>query len=168
MKKIIKDHAIIDDPWLWVEEIEAFTKEVLDDKNQHLILPYSVWKEQTTAFSEHPHQGVWLKSDEPPQEHLLNDSNRFEVIAIHFPVFGDGRGYSYARKLRESGYDGEIRAVGDVLQDQLFYMKRCGFNAFDLREDKKLEMALSSLNDFSETYQGCIDQPEPLYKRHSL
>ena len=65
-------------------------------------------------------------------------------------------------------YSGELRAVGDVLQDQLFYLKRSGFNAFAVRADKSIDAALKSLNDFSETYQGAWDQPLPLFKRRPI
>ena len=78
----------------------------------------------------------------------------------------DGRGYSIARLLRERyGFKGEIRAIGDVLQDQLFPMKRVGFNAYALPEGKNLDKALASLRVFSETYQAAVDQPQPLFRR---
>ena len=90
------------------------------------------------------------------------------MITINFPAFADGRGYSLARLLRERhAYQSEIRAVGDVLRDQLFYMKRCGFNAFAIREDRCTEDALNAYNDFSITYQGATDNAEPIYRQSS-
>ncbi|MFB1037435.1 MAG: DUF934 domain-containing protein, partial [Sinobacterium sp.] len=75
-------------------------------------------------------------------------------------------GYSYARLLREKyGYSGELRAIGDVLKDQLFFYKRCGFDAFAMRADRDAGAAISSLKDFSDSYQVAVDQPEPLFKR---
>ena len=86
-------------------------------------------------------------------------------VAVDFPKFMDGRGFSYARELREQRrYQGEIRAVGDFIRDQLFYMKRCGFSSYALPSDE-LEAALASLNDFSESYQSSVDQPLPLFRR---
>jgi uncharacterized protein (DUF934 family) len=88
------------------------------------------------------------------------------LIALCFPVFSDGRAYSSARELRQNmGYAGEIRAIGDVLRDQLFYMHRCGFNAFALRDDQDLELALSAFADFREGYQASVDRPDPLFRR---
>jgi hypothetical protein len=87
------------------------------------------------------------------------------VIGVNFPKFTDGRSYSSARLLRERyGYAGEIRAIGDVLQDQLFYMRRCGIDAYALRADKDIDKALAGLRVFSETYQAAADQPQPLFR----
>jgi uncharacterized protein (DUF934 family) len=90
------------------------------------------------------------------------------VIAVNFPKFGDGRGYSIARLLRERyGYRGSIRAVGDVLRDQLFYLLRCGFDAFALKHESLIEHALSAYRDFSDGYQTSVDRPVPWFKRRA-
>ena len=90
------------------------------------------------------------------------------LVLIHFPVFTDGRCFSYARTLRESGYKGEIRATGHFIPDQLFYLQRCGFDAFQFADAVDLEACLAHFSDFSETYQAAVDQPEPLfYGAHS-
>lgn len=90
-------------------------------------------------------------------------------VEVNFPVFGDGRGYSAARILREAGYEGEIRAVGDVLVDQVAYMRRCGFDAFEPDKplnDADVEAALSRWND---VYQKTADGRVPIWaKRHGL
>jgi uncharacterized protein (DUF934 family) len=87
-------------------------------------------------------------------------------IEVNFPSFTDGRGYSIARLLRERhGYDGELRAVGDVQRDQLFYLARCGFDAFLLRKDGDADDALAAFNDFSEAYQASVERPQPLFRR---
>ena len=81
------------------------------------------------------------------------------MVAVDFPKFADGRGYSIAYNLRARlGYTGELRAIGDVLRDQLFYMQRVGFDAFAVREDKNIHDALKGLTDFSEVYQASWDQ----------
>ncbi|MDR1462066.1 MAG: DUF934 domain-containing protein, partial [Azoarcus sp.] len=111
--------------------------------------------------------GVWLDSDESP-EAIAADLAHFSVIAVNFPKFTDGRGYSTARLLRERyGYAGELRAIGDVLQDQLYFMRRCGFNAYAVRADKDIEAALAGLADFDESYQPAVDSPQPLFRRRS-
>lgn len=87
-----------------------------------------------------------------------------ELIALDFPAFKDGRCYSHARLLRERyDYQGELRAVGDVLRDQLFFMKRCGIDSFQLRSDKDMEDALNAFNDFSVKYQTAADGAPPIY-----
>lgn len=88
------------------------------------------------------------------------------LVAVAFPKFTDGRGYSSARLLRDRlGYTGELRAVGDVLPDQVFYMRRVGFDAFDLAEGKSPETAIEQLQEFSVTYQAAADTDKPLFRR---
>jgi uncharacterized protein (DUF934 family) len=88
------------------------------------------------------------------------------VIALEFDQFKDGRSYSLARLLRERyKFNGQIRAVGDVLHDQLFYMRRCGVDAFELRPDRSAEDALRAFKEFSVTYQAAADDTRPLYRR---
>src|SRR4051812_18282341 len=87
-------------------------------------------------------------------------------VEVNFPKFGDGRGYSIARLLRERyGYQGELRAVGEVLADQLQYMLRCGFDSFALAEGKDVAAAIRAMQDFTITYQAATDDPRPLYRR---
>lgn len=88
------------------------------------------------------------------------------VIAVNFPKYGDGRGYSIARLLRERyGYRGELRAIGVVARDHLQAMARCGFDAFQLRDGEDPEEALRGLDDLSEAYQASAAQPAPLFRR---
>lgn len=91
---------------------------------------------------------------------------KVDLVALSFPKFGDGRAYSKARLFRERfGYKGELRAVGEVLADQLQYMARCGIDAFSLAEGKDVAAAIRAIDDFSVTYQGASDDPRPLYRR---
>lgn len=98
---------------------------------------------------------------------LIPHLERLALVEVNFPSFGDGRGYSSARVLREAGYDGELRAVGDVLVDQVAYMRRCGFDAFDPDapiDESDLEAALSR---WPEVYQSAADVSTPIWnKRH--
>jgi uncharacterized protein (DUF934 family) len=94
--------------------------------------------------------------------------NELGVIAVNFPKFADGRGYSIARLLRERlGYKNELRAIGDVLLDQLQFMKRCGFDRFVLRADKNAEEAARCLSFFSQSYQAATDTDLPLFRRRA-
>jgi uncharacterized protein (DUF934 family) len=87
-------------------------------------------------------------------EAIVADLLRYKTIEITFDAFTDGRGYSTAKLLRDRyGFTGELRAVGDVTIDQLFYLSRCGFNSFALRDDQDIASAKASLNAFSTGYQ---------------
>ena len=89
-----------------------------------------------------------------------------KLIAVNFPKYGDGRGYSIARLLRERyGYKGELRAIGVVARDHLRLMAQCGFDSFQLREGEDAQAALAGLDDFSEAYQATAAQPVPLFRR---
>lgn len=88
------------------------------------------------------------------------------IIAVNFPKYSDGRGYSIARLLRERyGYKGELRAVGVVARDHLQLMAQCGFDSFLLREGEDAQAALAAFDDFSESYQANAAQPVPLFRR---
>ena len=168
MPKIIKNSRIVDDAWQVFKLAEGQTPESVNLPDEPMLLPLAVWTARKTEILANGNPvGVWLESSEGP-EALASDLAHFAVIGVNFPKFADGRGYSSARLLRERyGYQGEIRAIGDVLQDQLFYMKRCGIDAFAVREDKDIEAALAGLNVFSDAYQAAVDQPQPLFRRRA-
>lgn len=93
---------------------------------------------------------------------------RLQLIEVNFPVFGDGRGYSAARILREAGYQGELRAVGDVLVDQLAYLRRCGFDAFAPEVPLDPADAENAFGRYAEVYQPTTDGRAPIWaKRHA-
>ena len=133
------------------------------------IVPLPVYTAQFANLSTRRDIGVWIGSHERAEalaELVTGGINTLAVIAVDFPKFSDGRGYSIATTLRARlGYQGELRAIGDVLRDQLFYMQRVGFTAFDTRADRRIEDALKGLTDFSETYQAAWDQKSPLFRR---
>lgn len=90
------------------------------------------------------------------------------VVAVKFPKYGDGRGYSIGRLLRERhGYKGELRAVGEVARDHLQLLVQCGFDAFELRAGEDVEEALGAFEDLSESYQATAAQPLPLFRRRT-
>ncbi|GHB09100.1 DUF934 domain-containing protein [Salinicola rhizosphaerae] len=126
------------------------------------IVPLAVWQ----AHPDIEEVAPWLPSDTELTAELVAQLQRAPLVAIDFPAFTDGRGYTLARLLRERhGFAGEIRAIGDVLIDQLYYLTRCGFDALALREDQELEPALKALNTFSVSYQPAVDSHEPLFAR---
>lgn len=90
------------------------------------------------------------------------------VVAVRFPKYGDGRGYSTGRLLRERhGYRGELRAVGEIARDHLLLLAQCGFDAFELRDGEDIQDALGAFDDFSDAYQATVAQPLPLFRRRA-
>jgi uncharacterized protein (DUF934 family) len=108
--------------------------------------------------------GLQLEPGQSP-EPLFGQLGRFDLIVIHFHAFTDGRGFSYARALRQHGYGGELRAGGSFIPDQLHYLARCGFDAFELDDRVEAEEARAALHAFSESYQASADTPLPLFRR---
>ena len=162
---IIKNKTIVQDDWtvLRLSENEAPKSVLVPDGR--VIVPLAVWQAQRDTLVNRAELGVWLASDERA-EALQDDVAKFAVIAVDFPKFADGRGYSIAYHLRSRlGYTGELRAIGDVLRDQVFYMQRVGFDAFVPRVGKDANDVLKGLGDFSEVYQASSDQSLPLFRR---
>jgi len=172
MSNIIKDRKVVHDAWKVVTLMADENPLSVNLPVGPLLVPVRAWQARRTELicREYEHGwplGVWLDAAEGP-EIIAEDLDDFTVIAVNFPKFTDGRGYSTARLLRQRyGYDGELRAIGDVLRDQLFYLKRSGFNAFAVRADKNIQDALTGLRDFSESYQAASDQPLPLFRRRA-
>ncbi|MEW9683075.1 DUF934 domain-containing protein [Pseudomonas sp. TE50-2] len=163
MQRIIKNNQIVDETWhLLPKDVSIDELTNCDD----YIVPLQLWRDHPSLLKARDGGlGIWLDSDEEAEE-IGEHVEHFQVIALNFPAFTDGRSYSNARLLRDRyKFKGELRAIGDVLRDQLFYMARCGFDAFAIRPDKDPEDALQSLKDFSVTYQGATDEPLPLFRR---
>jgi uncharacterized protein (DUF934 family) len=165
MPDIIKNKSVVADDWSVLRLAEGESAESAVVPEGKAIVPLKVWKAQREALQARAELGVWLASDERPEE-LKGELEHFKLVAVDFPKFADGRGYSIAYNLRARlGYNGELRAIGDVLRDQLFYMQRVGFDAFAVRADKNIHDALKGLTDFSEKYQTSWDEKNPLFRR---
>ena len=164
---IIRDGAVVADDWILIAASDDGAAVSLPPGK--IILPLNVWHAQRDALIKGRQPlGVWLDSHQDPIE-LADDIKRLTMIAVNFPKFTDGRGYSIATLLRSRyGFKGELRAIGDVLRDQLFYMQRVGFNAFAVRADRNIHDAVKALSDFSESYQGAVNQPSPLFRRRAV
>lgn len=165
MAKLIKNRSIVEDSWHLLKEVKNLD-DIADKSAQSIIVPLAFWQEHRRELKQRPSKtAVWLQSNELPAA-LGEDLHSFALIALNFPVFSDGRVYSSARELRSNFmFKGELRAIGDVLRDQLFYMARCGFDAFALREDQNIDAALEAFDDFQDGYQVSVDKPEPLFRR---
>ena len=164
MPRLIKDGALVADRWTLLREAASAT-DVPD--GAAAIVPLALWRAEREALRARGEIGVWLKPDDDP-ELLADDIAVLPLIAVDFPQFTDGRGYSTARLLRERyGFTGELRAIGDVLRDQLYYLGQCGFDAFATRADRSAEDALKGLADFSDGYQATWARPIPLFRRRT-
>jgi uncharacterized protein (DUF934 family) len=168
MATLIKERRIAADNWHLLERGPKGEMPEVPARGGDVIIPLALWlarREELLARAEAGALGVWIDANEGP-EGLAADVRRFPLIAVNFPKFGDGRGYSIARLLRERcGFKGELRAIGDVLHDHLFFMEQCGFDAFALREDQDAQEALSVFGTFSDGYQTSVLHPVPLFRR---
>jgi len=131
-----------------------------------ILVPLALWKQRRSELLARGEPvGVWLKPDDEPGD-IASDLDKLALVAVHFPKFGDGRGYSTGALLRtRHGYRGELRAFGDIGRDHLFFLARCGFDAFRLAEHRDPEDALAAFDDFSVRYQGSVDDPQPLFRK---
>ena len=133
-----------------------------------VIVPLVRWQRDRDALRARGEPvGVRLRSDESP-ELIADDLDDIAVVALEFPQFRDGRAYTYARMLRERyGFAAEVRAVGDVLMEQLHFMLRTGFNAFEVAGDDPLGQYRTVRNEFSVWYQPTGDgRPTATRLRH--
>lgn len=156
---IIRDRAIVEDDFAHVPEASD------PAPGRHPIVPLARFARDVDGlFARHPVLGVRVPSDRLPAD--IPALDRLALIAIEFPAFTDGRGYSVGRLLRERhGFRGELRAVGTVLRDNLRYLERCGFNAFELAPGKALDSALEAFGEHPVTYQAAADDRRPHYRR---
>lgn len=153
MPRLIRDGEIVEDNWL---EADPDSPATAGDR----ILSLDQW----LALADKAGRAVQLEPGQGPAP-LFDHLEQLSLVAINFSVFTDGRGFSYGRELRERGYRGELRACGHFIRDQLGYLQRCGFNAFQWAQESELEASLASLCGFSEHYQASADNPAPLFRR---
>ena len=157
--QIIKNRSIVDDSWQLLEMDDTLV-------SGDIIVPLARWLAEREQLLAHNGQvGVQISGGDN-LESLAKDLKNIPLIALTFERFADGRSYSYALLLRERhNYQGELRAIGDVLRDQLNYMKRCGIDSFVLREDQDIQDALRAFDEFSAHYQTAADQAQPIYRQ---
>lgn len=136
-----------------------------------ILVPLAVWIARKAELAPRHAAGelaIWLDTHELLEDLVasVEDINSLPLIAVHVERFADGRIFSIGNLLRtRHHYKNNLRAFGDVLRDQLFFLKRCGFNSYLIRADRSAEDALASLNDFSQPYQGAVDNQLPVWRR---
>lgn len=163
MAALIRDGRQVADNYTDVRDRDAIPA------NGAVIVSLEQWQTHRSALLARTDPvGLWLSSNEHPQA-IAADTRSIALIALEFPVFRDGRAYSYARLLRDRyGFIGELRAVGDVLLEQLHYMSRVGFNAFALDSDTPIADLQTAQADFSVWYQPSTDRRRTAVQlRHS-
>lgn len=139
----------------------SYDEEALPEQRPAFV-PLALWQ----ANQDDVELAPLLASNTELTAELVQQFSTTDTVAVDFPAFTDGRGYTIARLLRERyGYIGEIRAVGDVLVDQLDYMRRCGFTAMALRDDQHPDDAIRALNAFSVRYQTDVEERQALFER---
>lgn len=165
MPKLIKDGELIDNDWQLIDK-DSDLNAINASQDVKYLVPVSLWLENKDFLSKYAANiGIWFDSDESPSI-STEDANKLPVIALNFPVFRDGRSFSYAAILRQQlHFTGDLRAIGDVQRDQLSYMLSCGFSSFQVPEEADEAVMLAGFQDFSENYQSTVIKPTPLFRR---
>ena len=165
MAEILKNGQVHQDSWQVLRpETDADLAGVCVPAGQWLV-PFALWQNQHDVLKTRGDIGVWLSPTDDLSE-VAQQFTAWPLVAIDFPKFTDGRGYSIAWRLRNHyQYSGELRAIGNVLVDQLFFMLRVGFDTLALDPKVAATTAERNLAPFSDTYQGSTDNPAPLFRR---
>jgi len=152
---LIKEGVIAEERWRLLADDEP-----LPDEGPVLVSLERWQREENALLARAGLLGVRLKAGQHP-EAIAAHVRRLVLVALEFPKFTDGRAFSYARLLRERyGYTGELRAVGQVLRDQLLFMHRCGFDAYEIARTDAAEVWRKALAEISVFYQAtCGDRP---------
>lgn len=155
---------------------DTFTQKQIDGTEipptGKILLPLVIWlanKESLAARMAAGEIGIVLQTHEPIESLIaaFSDINALPVIAIYVEKFADGRNFTLGNLLRTRyGYKNELRAIGDIMRDQLYFLKRSGFDSYEIKEGRNAEEAINSLNDFTQPYQGATDDV-PVWRRVS-
>ncbi len=166
MQKLAKDGSIADNQWSVIEKDASV--ELNDLESGFWLIHASAFSAHIESLGPKENVGIWIDSEDDV-ESLQTQIEFTSVIAINFPIFADGRGFSLAQALREElQYKGEICAIGNFMEEQLFYLKRCGFDSFIIPDGADIDALKLILEDFSDNYQGSSIEPKPLYRRKQL
>ena len=167
MSEIIRGSAVVADDWQILRLATQTSVGEVEVPAGRAVVPLVLWLERHAELTARGDVGVWIAGGDDPIP-LAPWLPGLPLVAVDFPKFTDGRGYSVAFLLRSRfGYRGELRAIGDVLPDQLFLMRRVGFDSFAVRADKDIRQALRALRPFSDAYQGSWDNAVPAFRRHA-
>jgi uncharacterized protein (DUF934 family) len=171
MATLIKGRRIVHDKWQWLDAerwLQVGEAGVVPDfpDAADLIVPPKLWAlRRDDLLGRSGRLGLRLEPGDDPAQ-FAADLERFDLVAVSFPKFGDGRGYSTAKLLRERyHYRGELRAIGQITRDLLYFMEKVGFDAYELREGEDRAEALAAFEDFSAAYQRFAIRGQSLNSR---
>ena len=161
---LIKNGELTQDSWVSVEDPAALPEGSGDSGD--IIVTLDHWQaEKETPKLRNGRLGIQLSADQLADS-IGADVADFDLIALTFPKFQDGRAYSTARLLRERyGFEGELRATGAVHRDQFFFMARCGFDTYQVQDEKEVKGFTQAMEEISLSYQPATDTRRPLYRR---
>ena len=147
--QLIKDKQVTQDSWV-------YTIDETPLKADYIIVSLVRWQQERNQLSKVKHLGLRLEPDVVLEE-IANDLSHFQLIELYFPVFTDGRAFTHARLLRSRyGFTGDIRASGDFMRDQVFYLNRVGVSSFELNDQDNAQQVIQSMDDFSVDYQESV------------
>lgn len=156
---LLKDGRIVEDSWVRVDDEAGIADETA------VVVSLERWQSDATLRGRNAPVAVLLENDQPVAE-IIDDLHAIAAVFLTFPAYTDGRAYSQARLLRQRhGYEGEIRATGNVLRDQYPLMRRCGFDAFEVAENADLDGWERSAGAMSLKYQTAADGVQAVWAR---
>jgi len=153
---LLINREVVTDNWTLINE------ETLDQAGD-IIVPLALYLENKDSLENREGQLAIQVNGDDELDELLDNLDKFPLIAVDFPAFRDGRGFSIARLLVRAGYKGEIRATGDVGRDRIAYMERCGFTAIQISDEIYKEEMLSAFTEVSNYYQSATDSNRAVY-----
>jgi len=155
---LLKHQTLVsDDPWVQLETFSGVS-------DQFIVVPLAQLLELASLAQPKARLGVKLSSDESLED-LVRYLPQVALIEIHFEALRDGRGFSFARLLRREGFEGELRASGEVSRDRLDYLHRCGFDSVQLREPLTAEQAQQTYQEITVHYQADARNDQPIYRQ---
>ncbi|MFP6740757.1 MAG: DUF934 domain-containing protein [Alphaproteobacteria bacterium] len=157
---LIKDGAVIADPWMFIADDEPIPV------SSPIIVSLTRWLAERDALrGRNGLTGVQLRTDDLA-EVIAADLDCLDLVAIEFPSIGDGRGYTTGRLLRERyGFTGELRAVGPLIRDVFRFLQRCGFDAVEARDEAEAAAWHEAVGAITVAYQNATDHNDRLDNR---
>ncbi len=153
---LLKGGVLVEDRWVHVGDTDELPAE-----GPVIVGLKRWWRERERLIMRGGPLGVWLTAEQTPSE-LGDDLEFLDLVALDFPAFTDGRSYSNARRLRERyGFEGELRATGDVLRDQYLFLERCGFDALEVKAGETAETWRQAVHAITTPMQPAADGAEP-------
>ena len=160
MPLIIDRQPVAEDSWIRVSSAEGL------EQSGDLLLDWALWQSHGEALKARGGRCGVVIDGEVELDDLAPHLADLDLVAVAFPSFADGRGFSQARLLRQRyGFKGQIRAVGDVTWDRLRFMARCGIDAYEIAAERYSDAMLRAFDEISVCYQGAEDDPRPLYRQ---